>query len=58
MPQKARRKIYALQGALAGLMCISFLSPHDLHMFRTDDKEKTCIYIYINTDGNPSTKQY
>jgi hypothetical protein len=54
MPQKARRKIYAVQGAFAGILCLSFLLPHDLHMFRADDKEKT--YIYINKDGNPSTK--
>jgi len=54
MPQKARRKIYAVQGALAGIMCLSILLPHDLDIFRADDKEKTCIYI--NKDGNPFTK--
>jgi len=45
MPQKARRKIYVVQGALEGIMCLSFVLPHDLHLFRDADKEKTCTYI-------------
>jgi hypothetical protein len=56
MPQKARRKIYAVQGALAGIMCLSFLLPHDLHMFRADDKEQG-MSMQTHTKGKPKSSE-